>query len=122
MNIVQRQGIAINKLRGNKTLVAVPIYKNIYTYETIYRLRLYDYEKRNKQRANNKRPHSWIYIYDADIAKALNINKNVFNSIMKYDSNALYSRDGGFHFNTEKECLNAIENIYNNLRTIKNNK
>lgn len=122
MNIVERQGLAINKLRGNKTLVALPIYKDMHSFEVVYRLQLRDYEKRNKQRANNKRPHSWIYIHDSDIARALNINKNVFNSIMKYDSNALYSRDEGFHFNTEEECLNAIENIYNNLRTIKNNK
>lgn len=119
MNISKRHLLYLNELKKNKVLVALPIYKDIHTRELIYRLKLYDYKKRNKQRANNKRTHSWIYIHDSDIASALNINMSIFNSIMKYDSNSLYSRGEGFYFKTEEECLQAIENIYNNLIKIR---
>lgn len=119
MNIVNRQGLYINKLRKNKVLIALPIYKDINKFEIVYRLKLCDYKKRNRQKANNKRPYSWIYIHDSDIAKALNINKNIFNTIMKQESKALYSRGEGFYFKTKEDCLYAINRMYDNLKKIR---
>lgn len=63
MNIANRQHLYIDNFKKKKALIILPIYKDLHTFERVYRLKMYDYEKRDKQLSKRKRTNGWIYIH-----------------------------------------------------------
>nr|DAV25280.1 MAG TPA: hypothetical protein [Caudoviricetes sp.] len=113
MNIANRQHLYIDNFKKKKALVVLPIYKDLHTFERVYRLKMYDYEKRDKQLSKKKRTDGWIYIRDSHIAKALNMASKDFTYLMKHILKAKYYKGIGLCFDTEVDCKRAIDIIYN---------
>jgi hypothetical protein len=113
MNIADRQYTYIDNFKKKKALVVLPIYKDLHTFERVYRLKMYDYEKRDKQLAKKRRTDGWIYIHDSHIAKALNMTSKDFTYLMKHILKAKYYKGIGLCFDTEVDCERAINIIYN---------
>lgn len=113
MNIANRQHLYIDNFKKKKALVVLPIYKDLHTFERVYRLKMYDYEKRDKQLSKKKRTDGWIYIHDSHIAKALNMASKDFTYLMKHILKAKYYKGIGLCFDTEVDCKRAIDIIYN---------
>lgn len=115
MNIADRQYTYIDNFKKKKALVILPVYKDLHTFEVVYRLKMYDYEKRDKQLSKNKRKrtHGWIYVHDSHIAKALNMASKDFTYLMKHILKTKNYRGIGLCFDTEVDCKRAINIIYN---------
>lgn len=88
-----------------------PIYFDKTYKKKVYIIRLYDFAKRDYQKKIHERTTRWIYIYDQNIAKHLNLKSMEYRKLLK-SFGAKYNRENGIYFETKDECDLAINKLY----------
>lgn len=112
MNVFKESLEKIEKFKRNKKLYLIPVMPDIKSNKYYYVLRLKDIEKRNKQISKGIRTHSWIYMYDDDIANVLGVKYEQLQDCLKSLGFKYILEIGQYSLGTDKNEKDIIESIY----------
>lgn len=112
MNVFKKSLEKIENFKRNKEIYLISVRPNIKSNKYYYVLRLKDIEKRNRQRNKGTRTHSWIYMYDDDIANALGVKHEQLQECLKCLGFKYILELGQYSLETDKNEKDIIESIH----------